>query len=109
MPMMSMYLLLAAVFQAMSVMPSAREARAQPPHLILITADQLRFDALRCNGSRVAQTPNIDRLAARGVSFRYAYTPAPLCMPARVILVTVRWPHQHGICCNERPPIRPDQ
>ncbi|HPA19277.1 MAG TPA: sulfatase-like hydrolase/transferase [Verrucomicrobiae bacterium] len=82
---------------------------AQRPHLLLITADQLRFDALRCNGSRVARTPNLDRLAARGVSFRYAYTASPLCMPARASWLTGRWPHQHGICGNERPPLRPDQ
>lgn len=82
---------------------------SQRPHLLLITADQLRFDALRCNGSRVARTPNLDKLAARGVSFRYAYTAAPLCMPSRVSWVTGRWPHQHGICGNERPPIPTSQ
>lgn len=82
---------------------------ARPPHLLLITTDHLRRDAIGCNGSRMARTPNIDRLAARGVSFRYAYTPAPLCMPARVSWVTGLYPHQHGICGNERPPLRPDQ
>lgn len=78
-------------------------------NLLLITADQLRFDALHCNGGKVVRTPNLDKLAARGVSFRFAYTAAPLCMPARVSWVTGRWPHQHGICGNERPPIRPEQ
>jgi len=81
----------------------------RPPHLLFITADQLRFDALHCNGSRIGRTPNLDQLAARGVSFRFAYTAAPLCMPARTSWVTGRWPHQHGICGNERPAIEPQR
>lgn len=46
-------------------------------------------------GSRVVRTPNFDRLAARGSVFTHAYTPSPICVPARASLATGRWVHDH--------------
>lgn len=43
------------------------------------------------------QTPNFDKLAARGVSFPRAYTPNPICSPARASLMTGLQPHNHGV------------
>jgi arylsulfatase A-like enzyme len=55
---------------------------AQGPHrpdsdIVLITVDALRPDHLGCYGYKRRTTPNIDRLAARGVRFEHAYTQAP--------------------------------
>ncbi len=50
--------------------------------------DQLRFDALGCYGNGIIRTPNIDRLAARGVTFDNAYSNTPVCMPARHSLIS---------------------
>ena len=47
------------------------------------------------SGSPVARTPNIDRLAAAGAVFTRAYTPSPICVPARASLATGRWAHEH--------------
>ncbi len=50
--------------------------------------DQQRFDTIRALGNSPIQTPNLDRLAERGVSFTHATTPHPLCGPARHALFT---------------------
>ncbi len=42
-------------------------------------------------------TPNLDRLAARGIRFTRAYTPSPVCSPARASLMTGLLPHNHGV------------
>ena len=55
-------------------------------------ADQLRADFLGCYGCALETMPGVDRLAARGVAFRRAYTPMPVCGPARVSLLTGRFP-----------------
>lgn len=43
------------------------------------------------------QTPNFDKLAERGVRFNRAYTPNPICSPARASLMTGRMPHNHNM------------
>ena len=83
---------------------SAR-APVQRPNILFITCDTLRRDALGCTGNRIVRTPHIDRLAARGVVFRNAYTPSPLCMPARASLISGLYPHQHGIYANRCEPL----
>ncbi len=58
------------------------------PNILLITCDQLRSDFVGCNGSSFIRTPNIDRLAAEGCVFENAYSPNPVCIPARHNLIT---------------------
>lgn len=72
------------------------------PHIVLITADQLRADALGCYGGRAVQTPHLDRLAATGTHFDRAYTVSPWCLPSRSSIVTGRYPHNHGAYSNFR-------
>ncbi|HDS73940.1 MAG TPA: hypothetical protein ENN56_00215, partial [Firmicutes bacterium] len=70
------------------------------PNILLITGDEWRADALGCAGNPVVQTPNIDRLAARGVRFENAYSPAPMCVPTRVSILTGQVPRAHGCITN---------
>lgn len=72
------------------------------PHIVLITADQLRKDALGCYGGRAVQTPNLDRLADTGTTFDRAYTVSPWCMPSRCSILTGLYPHNHGAYSNFR-------
>ena len=58
------------------------------PNILYILSDQHAFDIAGCYGDDVVRTPNIDRLAARGVRFENAYTASPLCVPARMSLLT---------------------
>lgn len=64
------------------------------PNILLIMADQMRHDALGCNGNTIIQTPALDGLAADGVSFKNSYTPSPICVPARASLTTGCYPHK---------------
>lgn len=65
------------------------------PHVIIIMADQLRYDVLGRGF-----TPNIDSLAAEGVSFRRAYCASPLCVPARGAFFTGIYPNRNGSLIN---------
>lgn len=69
-------------------------------NILLIQADQLRRDMLGAYGNPVVRTPAIDSLARDGVVFDYAFTPCPLCAPARASLVTGKRPLRHGILAN---------
>lgn len=70
------------------------------PNFVLIFSDQHRADALGCAGSAFVQTPCLDRLAAEGTRFDQAFTPWPVCTPARASLWTGTYPTTHGIIDN---------
>ncbi|BDD11060.1 N-acetylgalactosamine-6-sulfatase [Fulvitalea axinellae] len=60
------------------------------PNFILILADDLGFADLSMNGSKQIATPNIDRLAASGVTFTEGYVSSPVCSPSRAGMLTGR-------------------
>ena len=76
--------------------------KSQSPHIILITCDELRADALSCYGNCVISTPNLDVMAARGTRFQRAYTNSPWCLPSRCSLATGLFPHRNGSYSNFR-------
>ena len=63
-------------------------------------ADQLRYDALGCAGRFPVSTPNLDRLASEGAFFTKAYTPIPVCAPARQSLLSGRSADSFGALWN---------
>ncbi|HEU5103073.1 MAG TPA: sulfatase-like hydrolase/transferase [Roseiflexaceae bacterium] len=67
------------------------------PNILIITTDQQRWDALGANGNRDIQTPNLDWLAAEGLSFDHCFVQHPLCMPSRVSFLTGMYPASLGI------------
>ena len=71
-------------------------ADTQRPNILFLIADQHRGDFMHCAGHPLAQTPSLDRLAAQGVRFERAYTSWPICVPARMSIITGRYPHSHG-------------
>jgi choline-sulfatase len=77
-----------------------RLTRRVSPSILLITLDTTRADHLGAYGSRVAQTPHIDRLAAEGVLFERAIAAAPITLPAHVSLLTALYPFRHGVRNN---------
>lgn len=67
------------------------------PNVLLITADDMNFDAVGAFGCPVpGTTPNIDRLAAEGIRFDHAHVTISVCQPSRSTLLTGRYPHRHG-------------
>ncbi|MGE5232692.1 MAG: sulfatase [Acidobacteriota bacterium] len=76
---------------------SAPPPPARRPNVILITVDTLRRDHLSCYGYARHTSPNIDRLAARGLRFDDAYSQAPWTTPSIGALLTSRYPTELGI------------
>lgn len=58
------------------------------PNILLIMTDQQRYDTINALGNNKIYTPNMNRLVKRGVSFNNAYSPCPVCVPARYTIRT---------------------
>ena len=74
-----------------------------PANLIVIMSDEHQARALGCAGHALVRTPNLDTLAARGTRCTQAYTPSPICVPARASFATGRYPHQTRLWDNAMP------
>ncbi len=75
----------------------------EKPNIVIIMTDQQFADAMSCvMGNEYLNTPNMDRLAEKGVLFTRAYSPNPLCMPMRTSIVTGRFPHETGVLSNDK-------
>ncbi|MGZ4975083.1 MAG: sulfatase-like hydrolase/transferase, partial [Limisphaerales bacterium] len=61
---------------------------AQPPNIVFILADDLGARDLSCYGSDFYKSPNIDKLAERGMKFTQAYAGCPVCSPTRASIMT---------------------
>ena len=72
-------------------------------NILFIMFDQLRFDYLSCAGHPHLHTPNIDRIAARGVRFTRAYVQSPICGASRMSTYTGRYTSSHGAEFNGFP------
>ena len=77
-------------------------------NILFIMCDQLRWDYLSCYGHPHLHTPNIDKLAERGVRFDKAYVQSPLCCPSRASTYTGRYMSSHGASVNFAA-LRPDE
>ena len=94
--------LVAAALQAPSILTAAATTRDRP-NILFIMTDQQFGDAMSCRmGSKWLSTPAMDSLAANGTLFAKAYSPNPLCMPARNSIFTGRYPHETGVTKNAR-------
>lgn len=71
------------------------------PNVIVIMTDQQKATASHLYGNAFCETPSMERLANEGVLFENAFTPHPLCVPARTSLWTSQYPHSHGARRNE--------
>ncbi len=76
---------------------------AKAKNILFIMFDQLRWDYLSCYGHPHLHTPNIDRLAAKGVRFDRAYIQSPICGSSRMSTYTGRYVHSHGASWNGIP------
>jgi choline-sulfatase len=73
---------------------------ARKPHIVFIMADQLAAAFLPFYGHGVVKAPTLSRLAAEGAVFENAYTPSPLCAPARASIMSGLLPSRTGVYDN---------
>lgn len=87
---------------AMGTAQAAKKADSKPNVLYIIMDDMCDW-AGYLGGNNQVRTPNLDRLAARGVSFSNAYTAVPLCNPSRTAMFTGIQPFVTGVYNNRQP------
>jgi choline-sulfatase len=66
------------------------------PNILILMSDEHRADVAGFAGDPVARTPNLDWLARDGVVFENAYTPSPICVPARQCVFSGQYPPSNG-------------
>lgn len=74
---------------------------AKRPNLLFLFSDQHAQHVTGCYGDALVRTPNLDRLAARGVVFDNAYCPSPICVPSRMSMLTGRHPSAQDCWTND--------
>ena len=81
---------------------SAPAPRSSPerPNVVLVTLDTTRADRLGCYGRADAGTPNLDRLASKGVRFADAWSVVPITLPSHLSMLTGCTPVTHGVRDN---------
>ncbi len=72
-------------------------------NLLVIMSDEHQARAMGCAGHPLVETPNLDALAERGLRFSNAYTPSPICVPARASFATGRYVHRNRLWDNAMP------
>ena len=72
----------------------------RPPNVLWIVTDDHRPDSLGVTGPAWLRTPNLDRIARRGVLFRHAFSQGPICTPSRSSMITGRYCHAIGVMSN---------
>lgn len=73
-------------------------------NILLVFTDQQRFDTIRALGNQTIYTPVLDDIVKRGVAFTKAYTPCPVCVPARFSMHCGMMPHCTGVTDNSKSP-----
>ena len=79
----------------------SHEGGRRRPNVIIIHADQMRWDTVGAYGlNPMGLTPNLDVMARRGALFAQAITNQPVCAPSRACLWTGQYPARHGVWKN---------
>jgi arylsulfatase A-like enzyme len=70
------------------------------PNVILIVSDDHAYQAISAYGSKLIQTPNIDRIGKEGAIMQKAYVTNSVCSPSRAVMLTGKYSHQNGLRDN---------
>jgi arylsulfatase A-like enzyme len=70
------------------------------PNLIFILTDDQSYGMMSCTGNDIVQTPNIDKLAKKGVLFTNAHVTSAICTPSRVSILLSQYERKHGVNFN---------
>ena len=91
------FLLLFVATLAVACTGRLKSGAQQKPNIIFILIDDLGWMDLSCQGSRVYESPKIDKLAEESVSFTNAYAAHPRCVPSRYAIMTGNYPARGGV------------
>lgn len=80
------------VVVGMMMAGATAQAVDRPPNVVILLADDLGWTGVGCFGSDLHETPNIDRLAADGMTFTDAYSACTVCSPTRASIMTGKYP-----------------
>jgi arylsulfatase A-like enzyme len=96
-------LLLAVLFHGLGLVVVARaadDAPKAPPNILFIMSDDHAYQAIGAYGSRVNETPNIDRIAREGMRFDRCFVTNSICGPSRAVILTGKYNHLNGFTTN---------
>lgn len=79
---------------------SSVKKELRKPNILIIQPDQHRADIMGCAGNTMVKTPNLDKLAGKGVRFSRAVSASPVCCPFRATMQTGLYIHEHGVVDN---------
>lgn len=77
------------------------QSNTKRPNIVIILSDDHAYQTISAYGSKLMQTPNIDRIAKEGVLFGKAYVTNSICGPSRAVLLTGKYSHINGFKDNE--------
>ena len=94
---MKTLLVILSALMLTGTLANAAEPATNRLNMLFFTADDMNFDSSDVYGGPIRNlTPNIDRLAAEGLRFQYAYSTVAVCQPVRQIMQTGLYPHRNG-------------
>ena len=74
--------------------------RGKRPNILFIMSDDHAEQAISCYGSKLIETPNIDRIAKEGIRFNNSFVTNSICAPSRAVLLTGKYSHRNGLRDN---------
>lgn len=95
-----LFLLLWVTIIATVVVAGPQTLGADRPNILFIMADDHGYQAMSCYGSKVNQTPNLDRIAEGGMRFDRCYVTNSICGPSRATILTGKYSHLNGFARN---------
>jgi arylsulfatase A-like enzyme len=90
-------LLLMGMCLSVALTAARSPAPADRPNILFIMTDDHAAHALSCYGSKVNQTPNLDRIAAGGIRFERCFATNSICTPSRATILTAKYSHNNGV------------
>ena len=99
-------IVLALILSSFAIQHSSFAASGHP-NVVFFLVDDLRWNALGCMGDKVVKTPNIDKLAGRGVLFENMFVTTSICWSSRATMFAGQWMRRHGVGLNDGKEMKP--
>lgn len=82
---------------AIFTLTAKAEDQAKMPNIVVVMADDMGWGDSATYGHKIIQSPNLDKMAAKGVKFTQGYSAAGVCSPSRSAILTGRTPYRNGV------------